>query len=95
MLRVPMRRPSVTLGIRLLLLALGGGVLSRLGAEFIPQLDEGDLLLEVRRLPRIALTETVATDERIARAVLAAIPEVEHVVPRAGAPEIATDRMGI
>jgi cobalt-zinc-cadmium resistance protein CzcA len=77
------------------LLALGGGVLTRLGAEFVPQLDEGDLLLEVRRLPGIALTETIATDERIARAVLAAVPEVEHVVARAGAPEVATDPMGI
>ena len=95
MLRVAMKRPSVTLGIGLVLLALGGGVLTRLGAEFIPQLDEGDLLLEVRRLPGIALTETIATDQRIARAILAAIPEVEHVVPRAGAPEIATDPMGI
>jgi heavy metal efflux system protein len=94
MLRVAMKRPSATLGIGLVLLALGAGVLTRLGAEFIPQLDEGDLLLEVRRLPGIALTETIATDERIARAVLA-IPEVEHVVPRAGAPEIATDPMGI
>ena len=93
-LRVAMRRPSVTLGIGLVVLALGGGGLTRVGAEFIPQLDEGDLLLEARRLPGIALTETIATDERIARAILA-IPEVEHVVPRAGAPEIATDPMGI
>jgi cobalt-zinc-cadmium resistance protein CzcA len=93
-LRLAMKRPSVTLGIGLLLLALGGGLLTRLGAEFVPQLDEGDLLLEVRRLPGVALTETIATDERIARAVLT-VPEVEHVVPRAGAPEIATDPMGV
>ena len=93
-LRLAMKRPSITLGIGLLLLLLGGGLLTRLGAEFVPQLDEGDLLLEARRLPGIALSETVATDQRIARAVLA-IPEVEHVVPRAGAPEIATDPMGV
>ena len=77
-----------------MVLALGGGLLTRLGAEFVPQLDEGDLLLEVRRLPGIALTETIATDQRIARALLA-IREVEHVVPRAGAPEVATDPMGV
>jgi len=94
LLRAAMKRPSATLAAGLVLLALGAGLLTRLGAEFVPQLDEGDLLLEVRRLPGIALTETIATDERIARAVLT-LPEVEHVVPRAGAPEIATDPMGI
>jgi cobalt-zinc-cadmium resistance protein CzcA len=87
-------RPSVTLAVGLVLLAGGAALLPRLGAEFVPQLDEGDLLLEVRRLPGIALTETIATDQRIARA-MAHIPEVEHVVPRAGAPEVATDPMGI
>ena len=46
----------------------GRGPLTRLGAEFVPQLDEGDLLLEVRRLPGIALSESIATDQRIARA---------------------------
>src|SRR4029077_8040271 len=62
--------------------------------EFVPQLDEGDLLLEVRRLPGIALSETIVTDHRIARAIRT-IGEVDHVVPRAGSPEVATDPMGI
>jgi cobalt-zinc-cadmium resistance protein CzcA len=57
-------------------------------------LDEGDLLLEARRLPGISLSETVATDLRIERALFG-IPEVEHVVARAGAPEVATDPMGV
>jgi cobalt-zinc-cadmium resistance protein CzcA len=94
LLRRVLARPSVTLAVGLVVLALGGGMMTRLGAEFVPQLDEGDLLLEVRRLPGIALTETVALDQRIARAVLT-VPEIEHVVPRAGAPEVATDPMGI
>jgi len=89
-----MKRPSITLAVGLVLLAAGGALATRIGAEFVPQLDEGDLLLEVRRLPGVALTETVATDLRIAKAI-AHIPEVEHVVPRAGAPEVATDPMGI
>jgi cobalt-zinc-cadmium resistance protein CzcA len=93
LLRRAMARPSITLGVGLIVLALGGG-LTRLGAEFVPHLDEGDLLLEVRRLPGIALTETIATDMRIARAIRT-IREVDHVVPRAGAPEVATDPMGI
>lgn len=89
-----MARPSLVLGAGLVLLVLGGALATRLGAEFVPQLDEGDLLLEARRLPGIALSETVATDLRIQRA-LAGTPEVEHVVARAGAPEVATDPMGV
>ncbi len=76
-------------------LAVAALLFTRIGAEFIPQLDEGDLLIEARRLPGIALTETIATDLRIERAVLRSVPEVLHVVARAGAPEVATDPMGL
>jgi cobalt-zinc-cadmium resistance protein CzcA len=93
LLRRILRRPALTLGVGLAALAMGGALAPRLGAEFVPQLDEGDLLLEARRLPGIALTETVAIDQRVERA-LAAIPEVQHIVARAGAPEVATDPMG-
>jgi cobalt-zinc-cadmium resistance protein CzcA len=94
LLRRIVARPAVTLGVGLAVLAMGGALATRLGAEFVPQLDEGDLLLEARRLPGIALTETVSTDLRLERA-LASVPEVEHVVARAGAPEVATDPMGV
>jgi cobalt-zinc-cadmium resistance protein CzcA len=89
-----LRRPAVPLAAALVLLALGAVVGTRLGAEFVPQLDEGDILLEVRRLPGVALTESIATDRRIERALMP-IPEIEHVVGRIGAPEVATDPMGI
>jgi heavy metal efflux system protein len=87
-------QPSLTLGVGLLVLAGGSVALTRLGAEFVPQLEEGDFVIEARRLPGIALTETVATDLRIEQALLD-IPEVRHVIARAGAPEIATDPMGV
>ncbi|HXT99768.1 MAG TPA: CusA/CzcA family heavy metal efflux RND transporter, partial [Polyangia bacterium] len=87
-------RPSLALGVGLVMLAGGALLLPRLGAEFVPQLEEGDFVLEARRLPGIALTETIATDTRIEQALLG-IPEVRHVIARAGAPEIATDPMGV
>jgi len=76
--------------------ALAGaiGLFTRIGAEFVPQLDEGDLLVEVRRLPGIALSESIATDRRIQQALLE-LPEITHVVSKTGAPELATDPMGI
>jgi cobalt-zinc-cadmium resistance protein CzcA len=93
-LRAAMRRRWATLGAGGLALAAAVAVATRVGAEFVPQLDEGDLLIEARRLPGIALDESVATALRLERAVRA-IPEVTHVVSRTGAPEVATDPMGI
>ena len=87
-------RRALTLGIGFAVLGAGALVATRLGAEFVPQLDEGDLLIEARRLPGIALSETVATDLRLQRAIRQ-IPEVRHVVSRIGSPELATDPMGI
>jgi cobalt-zinc-cadmium resistance protein CzcA len=93
-LRRVLARPAVTIGVGLVVLALGGGLIARIGGEFVPQLDEGDVLLEVRRLPGVALSESIATDLRIERS-LAGVPEIDHVVARIGAPEIATDPMGL
>jgi cobalt-zinc-cadmium resistance protein CzcA len=94
LLDVALRRRRVTLGAGVLALAAAVALFFRIGAEFVPQLDEGDLLLEARRLPGIALDESVATALRLERA-LKNIAEVTHVVSRTGAPEIATDPMGV
>lgn len=67
---------------------------TRLGAEFVPQLDEGDILIEARRLPGIALSESIATDKRLQKAILQ-VPEVTQAVSKTGAPELATDPMGV
>ncbi|MCB9666627.1 MAG: efflux RND transporter permease subunit [Myxococcales bacterium] len=87
-------RPVLTIGAAVCIFACAVVLFTRLGAEFVPQLDEGDLLIEARRLPGISLTETVQTDLRIERAVLE-LPEVKHAVGRAGAPEIGNDPMGL
>ena len=76
------------------LLVLAGVVATRLGGEFIPRLDEGDILLQTFRLPSVALSETVAASSRVERIVMR-FPEVKTFVNRSGSPEIATDVMGI
>jgi cobalt-zinc-cadmium resistance protein CzcA len=65
-----------------------------IGREFIPRLNEGDILLQPIRLPSISLTESLATATRIER-VLRQFPEVKTVVTRTGTAEVATDVMGI
>lgn len=88
-----LKRRAATLGIAVVALGGTAALFGRLGAEFVPQLDEGDILIEARRLTGIALTESVATDLRLEKS-LRSIPEVRHVVSRTGAPEVATDPMG-
>jgi cobalt-zinc-cadmium resistance protein CzcA len=82
----------VSIAIILFIISLGAG--TRLGIEFVPRLEEGDLALQVWRLPSISLTESVATALEIER-VLRRFPEVTQVVTRTGSPEVATDVMGV
>jgi len=93
-LRGALKLRALTLALGVAALVAGGAVAVRLGAQFVPQLDEGDILLEVRRLTGASLTETLETGLRIERALLE-IPEVEHVVTRVGSPALAIDPMGI
>ncbi len=82
----------VTIAAGVFLFSLGIG--SRLGIEFVPRLDEGDLAVQVWRLPSVSLSESVATALEIER-VLRQCPEVTQVVTRTGSPEVATDVMGV
>lgn len=93
-LRWALARPvwPVSIAVGLFLLSLGLG--TRLGIEFVPRLDEGDLAIQVWRLPSISLSESVSTALDIER-VLRLFPEVTQVVTRTGSPEVATDVMGV
>ena len=87
-------RPAVVIVVALVVAASGVAVGSRLGGEFLPRLDEGDIALQTFMLPSVALSETVAGSGRVER-ILGKIPEVKTVVSRSGSPELATDVMGI
>jgi cobalt-zinc-cadmium resistance protein CzcA len=92
--RGAMRRRWLTVGVGVMALAGALALFAMIGAEFVPQLDEGDLLVEARRLPGVALSESVAQDRRLQKAILT-VPEVKSAVSKTGAPELATDPMGI
>jgi len=93
-LNAALRRRRVTVGIAVALLAVAGAVAMTRGGEFIPELDEGAIALEVYRLPSTSLGEAVEQTTQIERA-LRRFPEVETVVCKTGRPEIATDPMGV
>jgi heavy metal efflux system protein len=89
-----MRRRAVALSCGVLVLGVSIVVGRNLGAEFVPKLDEGDVLVEARRLPGVALSESIETDRRLQNAILE-VPEVAHVVSKTGSPDLANDPMGI
>lgn len=76
------------------LLVAAGLTYRTLGAEFIPKLDEGSLILSDIRLPSISLEESVRRNQDVER-VLGKFPEVIAVVSKTGRPEIATDPMSV
>ena len=76
------------------LVAASVPVALRLGAEFMPRLDEGDILVEVNRLPSATLEDSVPLTSRIEK-VLGEFPEVRTVFSKTGRPEIANDIMGV
>jgi cobalt-zinc-cadmium resistance protein CzcA len=69
-------------------------VASRLGGEFIPELEEGDFAIDARILTGSSLTESIRVSTQAAE-VLKRFPEVERIVTRIGASEIPTDPMPI
>ncbi len=76
------------------LVAVSVPVALRLGAEFMPRLDEGDILIEAVRLPSATLEDSVPLTTKIEK-VLGELPEVRTVFCKTGRPEIANDIMGV
>ena len=89
-----LNRKLLVVGAAALIFAGSVFLFTRLGGEFIPTLDEGDILIELRRLPSISLTESIHTAQML-EAELKSIPEVINVVSKTGRPEIANDPMSI
>jgi cobalt-zinc-cadmium resistance protein CzcA len=86
--------PRATAAAALVLVLLSIPVAMRLGAEFMPRLDEGDILVEAVRLPSAALEGALPASTAIEK-VLMQFPEVRTVFCKTGQPEIANDVMGV
>lgn len=85
--------PRLVLSVAGLGLAGSMALATTLGAEFVPRLDEGELSLDIKRLPSISLTEAERLGVQVEK-VLAGFPEVLSIVTRTGRAEVATDPVG-
>ncbi|MCZ8166599.1 CusA/CzcA family heavy metal efflux RND transporter [Silanimonas sp.] len=74
------------------LVAGAGFAATRMGTEFIPNLDEGDVALHAMRIPGTSITQSVAMQKVLEREILT-LPEVERVFSKIGTAEVATDPM--
>jgi cobalt-zinc-cadmium resistance protein CzcA len=72
--------------------ALGALVAARMGSEFIPSLDEGDVALHALRIPGTGIEQAIGMQLQL-DARIAAVPEVERVFAKLGTADIATDPM--
>jgi cobalt-zinc-cadmium resistance protein CzcA len=70
-------------------------VYSRMGGEFIPQLDEGDFVIQPALKTGTTLTQTIETTTKIEQILLKQFPEITQVVSRIGAAEVPTDPMSM
>lgn len=82
--------PTIGIGVFLVLISLLGA--TRLGSEFIPSLDEGDIAIQALRAPGTSLTQSVEMQFKLEEEILK-FAEVRTVISRIGTAEVATDAM--
>ena len=91
-LRVALRHRLLTVSAAVALLVVSALMGARLGSEFLPSLDEGDLLVHALRIPGTSLSTAVEMQHTLERK-LKTYPEVDYVFSKIGTAEIATDPM--
>jgi cobalt-zinc-cadmium resistance protein CzcA len=87
-----MRVPTKVLSVLAALIVVSVVLFTRLGSEFIPSLDEGDVALHALRIPGTSLEQSIRMQHQLEEAIKT-VPEVAHVFAKIGTAEVATDPM--
>src|SRR5690606_37377810 len=88
-----LRIPKTVFAVVLVLFVAALFILSRMGGEFIPSLEEGDFAVDTRVLPGSNLQTTIESTQKASHILLSRFPEVEKVVTKIGSGEVPTDPM--
>ncbi|MEE4238180.1 MAG: CusA/CzcA family heavy metal efflux RND transporter, partial [Anderseniella sp.] len=80
----------LVVSLAIVFVVLSGWLASRLGSEFVPNLDEGDIAMHALRIPGTSLAQAVQMQEQL-EAKIKEMPEVERVFAKIGTAEVATD----
>ncbi|TKW61086.1 MAG: CusA/CzcA family heavy metal efflux RND transporter [Blastochloris viridis] len=84
--------PLKMIGIAVVTMLLSIVLAARMGTEFIPNLDEGDIALHAMRIPGTSLSQSLEMQRQV-EARIKEFPEVKEVFSKIGTPEVATDPM--
>ncbi|MEA1048518.1 CusA/CzcA family heavy metal efflux RND transporter [Lamprobacter modestohalophilus] len=90
-----LKREWLIVGLAVALLVGAGALYLRVGKTFMPTMDEGDLIVQLEKLPSINLEQSLDIDLRVQQAIMQAVPEVRGVVARTGSDELGLDPMGL
>jgi heavy metal efflux system protein len=93
-LRWSLDHRNTVFALAILVLALAGWTFSRLGSDFVPALDEADMVIGITRPASIAI-DTSTQAQKQAEKLILEFEEVQEVFSRLGTPESATDPMGV
>lgn len=93
-LLLALKRKIITLSIAISILVSAAFIFTRMGGEFIPSLDEGDIAMQAFLRPGSSLTETINREKEIEKIIKANFPEVKTITARIGVADIPTDPMG-
>ncbi|MAX99740.1 MAG: CusA/CzcA family heavy metal efflux RND transporter [Oceanospirillaceae bacterium] len=65
------------------------------GKAFMPEMDEGDLIVQLEKTPTISLEASLDIDQKVEKALLAASPDIERIIARTGSDDLGMDPMGL
>jgi heavy metal efflux system protein len=86
------RRPTPVIGAAIVLIIVAGFIFTRLGQEFVPILDEKNIVMEVKRIPSASLAQSQAM-QFANENLISQFPQVSFVFSRSGTPDLAADPM--
>ena len=92
MLRFSMLNKPIVLTVAGVAVVLSALLLTRMGSEFVPSLNEGDIALHAMRIPGTSLTQALTMQTELERTIMK-FPEVDKIFAKIGTAEIATDPM--
>jgi cobalt-zinc-cadmium resistance protein CzcA len=92
-LQPALNRGAWIVGSAILFLALAVFAFTRMGGEFIPQLDEGDIAFHTILRPGSSLSEAISATTKVEKTLLANFPEIDEVICRIGVSDVPTDLM--
>ncbi|HEY0721594.1 MAG TPA: CusA/CzcA family heavy metal efflux RND transporter [Gammaproteobacteria bacterium] len=95
LLQKALQHPKQVTIVALVTLALTVVAYTRIGKTFMPSMDEGNIIVQLEKLPSINLDESKQLDTRVQQALLKNVPEITGIIARVGSDELGLDPMGL